>query len=88
MTDDPAEVLEEGAQIVAHPGQPIPMTMIGHVTSSYWSEAVGRSIALALVAGGKGRMGETLHIPMPGRVLTAKVGATVFYDPDGTRLDV
>ena len=64
------------------------MTMIGHVTSSYWSETLGRSIALALVAGGQERIGETLHIPMPGRVLTAKVGTTVFYDPQGARLDV
>ena len=88
LTDDPGEVLEEGAQIVADPRQPIPMTMIGHVTSSYWSETLGRAIALALVAGGKARMGETLHIPMPGRVLTAKVSTTVFYDPEGARLDV
>ena len=88
LTDDPAEVLEEGAQIVADPAQPIPMTMIGHVTSSYWSETLGRSIALALVAGGQGRLGETLHIPMPGKVLTAKVSGMVFYDPAGARLDV
>ncbi len=29
------------------------MTMLGHVTSSYWSETLGRSIALAVVAGGR-----------------------------------
>ncbi|MDE2339464.1 MAG: (2Fe-2S)-binding protein, partial [Alphaproteobacteria bacterium] len=32
-TEDPHDVLEEGAQIVADPKQPIPMDMIGHVTS-------------------------------------------------------
>jgi sarcosine oxidase subunit alpha len=58
-------VLEEGAQIVADPSSPMPMKMIGHVTSSYWSENCGRSIALALVAGGRDRMGETLYVPMP-----------------------
>jgi sarcosine oxidase, subunit alpha len=88
LTDDPAVVLEEGAQIVADPAQAVPMTMIGHVTSSYWSEALGRSIALALVQGGQGRMGETLHIPMPGATLTAKVSPMVFYDPQGERLNV
>ena len=88
LTDDPAEVLEEGAQIVADPGQAIPMTMIGHVTSSYWSDTLGRSVALALVAGGQERMGETLHIPMPGKMLTAKVSTMVFYDPAGARLNV
>lgn len=50
-TKDPKVVLEEGAQIVEDPKQAIPMKMIGHVTSSYWSENCGRSIALALVAG-------------------------------------
>ncbi len=88
LTDDPNVVLEEGAQIVADPNQPIPMTMIGHVTSSYWSETLGRSIAMALVAGGHGRMGETLHIPMPGTTHTAKVSGMVFYDTEGSRLHV
>ncbi len=88
LTDDPNIVLEEGAQIVADPNQSIPMKMIGHVTSSYWSAALGRSIALALVAGGQGRMGETLHIPMPGKTYAAKVSGMVFYDPTGARLNV
>jgi sarcosine oxidase, subunit alpha len=88
LTDDPNVVLEEGAQIVADPNQPIPMKMIGHVTSSYWSETLGRSIAMALVAGGRGMMGETLYIPMPGKTHTAKVGGMVFYDAEGARLNV
>ena len=88
LTEDPNIVLEEGAQIVADPKQSIPMTMIGHVTSSYWSEALGRSIALALVAGGQQRMGETVHIPMPDRTLSVKISDMVFYDPDGARLNV
>ena len=88
LTDDPNVVLEEGAQIVADPNQPIPMTMIGHVTSSYWSEALGRSIAIALVAGGQAMMGDMLHIPMPGKTHTAKVSGMVFYDPEGARLNV
>lgn len=88
LTDDPNVVLEEGAQIVADPDQPIPMTMIGHVTSAYWSETLGRSIALALVAGGQGMIGNTIYVPMPGKTHTAKVSGMVFYDPEGTRLHV
>ncbi|MBP6441931.1 MAG: (2Fe-2S)-binding protein [Sphingorhabdus sp.] len=88
MTDDPNVVLEEGAQIVADPKQPIPMTMIGHVTSSYWSETLGRSIAMALVAGGHDMTGGTLHIPMSDKTHTAKVSSFVFYDPEGARLHV
>ena len=79
LTDDPMLVLEEGAQIVAEPNQPVPMTMIGHVTSSYWSETLGRSIAMALVAGGHAMMGETLHIPMPGTTHQAKVSSHAVF---------
>ncbi len=87
LTDDPKVVLEEGAQIVADPNQPKPMTMLGHVTSSYWSDALGRSIAMAVVADGRERDGQTLHIPMPDRTITAKVfKSTVFYDPENTRI--
>ena len=86
-TKDPKTVLEEGAQIVADPNQPVPMTMIGHVTSSYWSENCGRSIALALVAGGRERMGQTLHVPMPDRTIEVEVTGTVFFDEKGERLN-
>jgi sarcosine oxidase subunit alpha len=59
---------------------------LGHVTSSYHSAALGRSIALALIAGGRARLGETLHVPLPGGRAAAKVCAPVFYDPQGARL--
>lgn len=88
LTDDPTTVLEEGAQIVADPSQPLPMRMIGHVTSSYWSEALGRSIAMALIEGGHDLQGRTLHVPMEGRTIAAKVSGVTFYDPEGQRLKV
>jgi len=88
LTNDPKLVLEEGAQIVVDPKQALPMTMLGHVTSSYWSEALGRSIAMAVVSGGKDRMGETLYMPMPdGTVHEATVSGMVFYDPEGKKLN-
>jgi sarcosine oxidase subunit alpha len=87
VTKDPKIVLEEGAQIVADPAEPVPMTMIGHVTSAYWSENCGRSIALALLVDGKSRMGETIHVPMPGGTIEAEISGMVFYDPKGERLD-
>ena len=80
-------VLEEGAQIVADPNQPMPMKMIGHVTSSYWSENCGRSIALALVADGRDRMGQTLYVPMPDGTIEVEVTGTVFFDEKGERLN-
>ncbi len=88
LTHEPGVVLEEGAQIVDDPGQPIPMKMLGHVTSSYWSPTLGRSIALAMLAGGRRRRGETLCVPMPGRNIQVRVVEPVFYDPKGERLNV
>ncbi|MEP9399531.1 sarcosine oxidase subunit alpha [Mesorhizobium sp. KR2-14] len=84
---DPKEVLEEGAQIVADPKQPVPMKMIGHVTSSYWSENCGRGIALALVTDGRDRIGQTLYVPMPDRIIEVEVTGTVFFDEKGERLN-
>ena len=86
-TKDPKVVLEEGAQIVEDPKQAIPMKMIGHVTSSYWSENCGRSIALALVAGGRDRMGKTLYVPMPNGTIEVEVTGMVFFDEKGERLN-
>ncbi len=86
LTSDPSTVLEEGAQIVLDPHQQLPMKMVGHVTSSYWSAALGRSIAMAVIEGGRAREGETIHVPMPGRTYTAKIVGTVFFDPENKRL--
>jgi sarcosine oxidase subunit alpha len=87
LTTDPKVVLEEGAQIVLDPTHPIPVPMIGHVTSSYWSATLNRSIALALVRGGRSRMGEELSIPMPDGVIKAKVVDSILFDPKGERLN-
>ena len=86
-TRDPRTVLEEGAQIVADPNEPVPMTMLGHVTSSYWSENCGHSIAMALIADGRARMGETLYVPMPDRTIEVMVSGTVFFDEKGERVN-
>ncbi|MBU0775512.1 MAG: sarcosine oxidase subunit alpha, partial [Alphaproteobacteria bacterium] len=87
LTDDPMMVLEEGAQIVFDPNQPIPMKMVGHVTSAYWSASLNRSIAFGVVEGGHSRMGETIYIPMPDRTLSAKITGMVFVDPENSRLN-
>ena len=87
LTKDPNTVLEEGAQVVADPNQSVPMTMIGHVTSSYWSENCGRSIAMGVVAGGRSLKGKTLYVPMPERTIEVEVTDTVFIDKEGVRLN-
>jgi len=87
LTDDPQAVLPEGAQLVDRALEKPPMPMIGHVTSSYGSPNVGRSIALALVKGGLMRKGEKIFAPLAdGRVLPVTISDPVFFDPEGERL--
>jgi len=87
-TEDPREVLPEGAHLVAEAKDRPPMPMLGHVTSSYYSPNVGASIALAVVKGGRGRTGETLYVPLAsGRAVPVTVTGTRFFDPEGSRLD-
>jgi len=63
--------------------------MLGHVTSSYFSACLKRSIALALVKDGARRMGKTVHVPLPGgKVMKAVVASSVFIDPEGARQNV
>jgi sarcosine oxidase subunit alpha len=80
-------LLEEGAQVAAKANQKPPMELIGHVTSSYSSSVLGYPIALALVAGGRARIGQTLYVPMPGGDIAVEVTSPVFYDPKGERLN-
>jgi sarcosine oxidase, subunit alpha len=86
-TKDPRVVLEEGAQVAGKPGQQPPMKLLGHVTSSYASSVLGYSVALAVIAGGRTRLGHTLYVPMPGGDLEVEVTSPVFYDPSGARIN-
>jgi sarcosine oxidase subunit alpha len=82
-------VLPEGAQLVDNPEHPIPKPMIGHVSSSYYSACLGRSIALALVKGGRQRQAEVIYAPLDdGRIIRAEICDPVFYDPEGARQNV
>jgi len=81
--------LRGGAQLVegASPSDPGPM--LGHVTSTTWSPALGEHIALGFVQGGVARDGQTLYAAFPLRDLhtPVRVVRPHFYDPNGERLD-
>ena len=85
LTKDPLEVLEEGAQLVELETS-LPMPMVGHVTSSYYSPNLGRSFALALVKGGLKKKGNKLLAPMPDKTIEVEITDPVFIDPSNERL--
>lgn len=86
-TVDPQIVLEEGAQVADRAGLKPPFKPIGHITSSYHSAVLKRSIAMAMVSGGRARMGQTLYVSMPGGDIPVQVTSPVFYDPQGSKLN-
>ncbi|BBZ29743.1 sarcosine oxidase subunit alpha [Mycolicibacterium madagascariense] len=88
---DAETVLPEGAQIIESTADgvvpPPPVPMLGHVTSSYRSAELGRPFALALVQGGRARIGDTLGVPVNGTLVPVEVTGPVLVDPEGARRD-
>ena len=90
---DGRELLPEGGHITeteasaraGRPGAPVPS--LGHITSSYRSAALGRTFALALVRGGRDRIGGTVYVPLDDRTVAAQITEPVFYDKEGSRRD-
>ncbi len=89
LTEDPNEVLPDGAYAVSKVSEKLPMDMIGQVTSTYWSPTLNRSIAMALVKKGRAKMGEKITFPLDeGKVVRAEIVDPVFYDKEGERQNV
>jgi sarcosine oxidase subunit alpha len=81
-------LLPEGGQVVATAELPeAPVPMLGHITSSYRSVALGRTFALALVRSGRERVGETLYVPLGDAIVPVTVTDSVLYDKEGSRRD-
>jgi heterotetrameric sarcosine oxidase alpha subunit len=85
---DGVTAIPAGAQLVADAHAKPPVPMLGHVTSVTFSPTLGRPIALALLAGGLARKGETMTAaaPLDGVTVAARVVEPAFYDPAGERL--
>ena len=84
------EVIPEGAYITllnAQPDEHGKTRHTGFVTSSYYSPALGRAFALALVADGLNRMGEVVSVPIGKKVLRATICDAVFIDKENIRRD-
>jgi sarcosine oxidase subunit alpha len=88
LPTDRGRLLREGTQVVEHgvlPAPPVPM--LGHVTSSYRSAELDRTFALALIKGGRERIGRQLWAVVGDDLVEVTVTGTVFVDPEGTRRD-
>jgi len=61
--------------------------MLGHVTSSYYSPNLNKSIALAVIKNGKKLKGKKLFVSMANKTIKVTVSDTVFLDKEGNKLN-
>jgi len=82
--------MPRGAKLVADADHAAPNPMLGHVTSWCFSPNLDAWIALALLANGRARHGETVWAvsPLADAKVRARIGSPVFIDPEGERLRV
>jgi sarcosine oxidase subunit alpha len=88
LPDDGRTLLPEGAHLIATSALPEPpVPALGHVTSSYHSAALGRPFALALIRGGRERIGQRVYAPLGDDLIPVTVTESVLYDAEGARRD-
>ncbi len=86
LTENPKVVLPDGAHAVSNFKSYKDQKIIGHITSSYFSPTLDRSIALGLIEGGLERIEDVIDFPIDDtRVIKARVVDPVFYDPEGRK---
>ena len=80
LTLDTNKVLPDGCHAVEDGNA------IGHVTSTYFSPTLKRSIALGLIENGRSRKGSTLEFESSStESIFAKIVDPNFYDPEGSK---
>ncbi|WP_375486213.1 2Fe-2S iron-sulfur cluster-binding protein [uncultured Jatrophihabitans sp.] len=85
---DPTVSIDEGAQVIADADvTAIPVPMLGHVSSSYDSVALGSTFALALVRSGRERIGERLYAWSQDVLTPVTVTEPVLFDKENARRD-
>lgn len=65
----------------------VPGPSAGWVTTSVFSPALGRPHALAMVAGGRSRLGEEVVVWDRGRSMAARIVPPAAFDPEGERMN-
>jgi sarcosine oxidase subunit alpha len=86
VAENPSDPIASGAHLVAEPHLR-PQASLGHVTSYAYSPTLGRDVGLALLAGGRARIGEKLFLvsPIEGTCVAARITEPCHLDPEGRR---
>lgn len=86
LTPEGAPPLPVGAQVADRAAEQL-SSGHGTVTTSVWSPTLGHPVALALIAKGRARIGEEVHLWHDRRWLRATIVNPRFFDPEGALLD-
>jgi sarcosine oxidase subunit alpha len=78
--------LEPGGRVLAPGHHRPPAPTDGRVTSACYSRAAGGWIGLAMIQGGRSRLGERVTIHQSGHQVPAEIVAPLFHDPTGARM--
>ncbi len=85
-TEDPSLTLPEGSHLIEDDKVSKGVRALGHITSSYYSPNLGRSIAMAMLKDGNKRKGSTVFAITAKGCVRVKVRSSVFFDPKGERM--
>jgi methylglutamate dehydrogenase subunit C len=79
-----------GSHVVLNSETKAPGTSLGHVTAACYSPALGKHIALALVANGEKMTGKHAFAadPLRGRHVAVEIVSHHMFDPEGKRMHV
>ncbi len=82
--------VRSGSHLVSADDSESPPRSLGHVTSSTYSPALEKYIALGLLEDGRERIGQELiaSYPLKGHRVEVEVVSSHFFDPEGSRMHV
>ena len=86
LPEDPSFVPPDGTPLVPAGAPADAPPVIGYVSQACHSPNVGRAIALAVLDGGRRRIGERIEIASIDRRAPARVTRPCFVDPGGSRM--
>jgi sarcosine oxidase subunit alpha len=86
---DKKKLLPEGAYIINKDSfkKNSKNSHIGYVTSSYTSDVLASTFALAMIADGRNQLGKIVDIPVDDELISAEIVDSIFYDKENRRRD-
>ena len=85
---DKKTMIPEGSHLVVDNNAPLPNPKLGHVSASCWSVEYNNPFSLAILKGGKNRIGEKLYAlsPLKNKIIPVEIVSSHYVDPKGERV--